>query len=138
MADPRVLFDLATPNHLVVSEEVDEVVAPGVEGYFGVLPGHTPFLTSLRSGEVPYRVGRAEQYLAVSGGFAEVRGDRVIILADNAERPEEIDRERAERARQRAERRLAGKTDEELDYTRALAAFSRALTRLEVGSRQPR
>jgi len=138
VAEPRVLFELATPNHLVVSEEVDEVVAPGVEGYFGVLPGHTPFLTSLRSGEVAYRVGRAEQYLAVSGGFAEVRGDRVIILADNAERPEEIDRERAERARQRAERRLAGKTDEEIDYTRALAAFSRALTRLQVGSRQPR
>lgn len=138
MAEPRVLFELATPSRLVVSDEVDEVVAPGVEGYFGVLPGHAPFLTSLRSGEVAYRVGRAEQYLAVSGGFAEVRGDRVIILADTAERPEEIDRERAERARQRAERRLAGKTDEELDYTRALAAFSRALTRLEVGSRQPR
>ncbi len=138
MAEPRVLFELATPNRLVVSEEVDEVVAPGVEGYFGVLPGHTPFLTSLRSGEVAYRVGRAEQCLAVSGGFAEVRGDRVIILADNAERPEEIDRERAERACQRAERRLAGKTDEEIDYTRALAAFSRALTRLQVGSRQPR
>ncbi len=138
MLEPRVFFELATPNRLIVSEEVEEVVAPGIEGYFGVLPGHTPFLTSLQSGEVSYRVGRAEQFLAVTGGFAEVRGDRVVVLADNAECPEEIDRERAERARQRAERRLAGKTDEEIDYTRALTALSRALTRLHVASRQPR
>ena len=138
MPEPSILFELATPNRLVVSEEVDEVVAPGLEGYFGVLPGHTSFLTSLQSGEVSYRVGRMEQYLAVSGGFAEVRGDRMIVLADNAERPEEIDRDRAERARQRAERRLAGKTDEEIDYTRSLAALSRALTRLHVAARASR
>lgn len=138
MPEAKVLFELATPNRLLVSEEVEEVVAPGVEGYFGVLPGHAPFLTSLQSGEVSYRVGGAEHYLAVSGGFAEVRGERVILLADNAERPEEIDRERAERARQRAERRLQGKTQEETDYQRALAALSRALTRLQVVGRQPR
>jgi F-type H+-transporting ATPase subunit epsilon len=137
MPEPRVRFELATPTRLVVSEEADEVVAPGAQGYFGVLPGHTPFLTSLQSGEVAYRVGRAERYLAVSGGFAEVGGDRVIILAEHAERPEEIDRERAERARQRAERRLAGKTDEEIDHTRALAALSRALARLQVAGRPP-
>lgn len=137
MAEPRVRFELATPNRLVVSEDVDEVVAPGLQGYFGVLPGHVPFLTSLQSGEVAYRIGRSEQYLAVSGGFAEVQGDRVTILAERAERPEEIDRERALRARQRAERRLQGKTQEELDYTRALAAFSRALARLQVAGRAP-
>ena len=137
MAEPRVRFELATPNRLVVSEDVDEVVAPGLQGYFGVLPGHVPFLTSLQSGEVSYRIGRTEQYLAVSGGFAEVQGDRVTILAERAERPEEIDRERALRARQRAERRLQGKTQEELDYTRALAAFSRALARLQVAGRVP-
>ncbi|MEK7709467.1 MAG: F0F1 ATP synthase subunit epsilon [candidate division NC10 bacterium] len=137
MAEPRVRFELATPNRLVVSEDVEEVVAPGLQGYFGVLPGHVPFLTSLQSGEVAYRIGRSEQYLAVSGGFAEVQGDRVTILAERAERPEEIDRERALRARQRAERRLQGKTQEELDYTRALAAFSRALARLQVAGRVP-
>ena len=137
MAEPRVRFELATPNRLVVSEDVEEVVAPGLQGYFGVLPGHVPFLTSLQSGEVAYRVGRTEQYLAVSGGFAEVQGDRVTILAERAERPEEIDRERALRARQRAERRLQGKTQEEIDYTRALAAFSRALARLQVAGRVP-
>ncbi len=137
MAEPRVRFELATPNRLVVSEDVDEVVAPGLQGYFGVLPGHVPFLTSLQSGEVSYRIGRTEQYLAVSGGFAEVQGDRVTILAERAERPEEIDRERALRARQRAERRLQGKTQEEIDYARALTAFSRALARLQVAGRGP-
>ena len=137
MAEPRVRFELATPNRLVVSEDVEEVVAPGLQGYFGVLPGHVPFLTSLQSGEVAYRIGRSEQYLAVSGGFAEVQGDRVTILAERAERPEEIDRERALRARQRAERRLQGKTQEEIDYTRALTAFSRALARLQVAGRGP-
>ena len=137
MAETRLRFELASPNRLVVSEDVDEVVAPGIQGYFGVLPGHVPFLTSLQSGEVSYRGGRAEQYLAVSGGFAEVRGDRVIILAEHAERPGEIDRERALRARQRAERRLAGRTDEEIDYARALGAFSRALARLQVAARGP-
>lgn len=120
----------------MVSEPVGEVVAPGVDGYFGILPGHAPFLTSLRSGEVTYHVGEAEKYLAVHGGFAEVRGDRVVILADSAERPEEIDRERAERARQRAEERLAGKTADEIDYRRAMAAWARAQTRLLVASRQ--
>lgn len=138
MAEPRVRFELATPNRLVVSEEADEVVVPGVQGYFGVWAGHVPFLTSLQSGEVAYRVGRAEQYLAVSGGFAEVGGDRVTILAEHAERPEEIDRERALRARQRAERRLQGKAQEEIDYVRALAAFSRALARLHVAGRVSR
>ena len=137
MAEPRVRFELATPNRLVVSEDVDEVVAPGLQGYFGVLPGHVPFLTSLQSGEVSYRSGRTEQYLAVSGGFAEVQGDRMTILAERAERPEEIDRERALRARQRAEHRLQGKTQEEIDYTRALGAFSRALARLQVAGRGP-
>jgi F-type H+-transporting ATPase subunit epsilon len=137
VAEPRVRFELATPNRLVVSEDVEEVVAPGLQGYFGVLPGHVPFLTSLQSGEVAYRIGRTEQYLAVSGGFAEVQGDRVTILAERAERPEEIDRERALRARQRAERRLQGKTQEEIDYTRTLTAFSRALARLQVAGRGP-
>jgi F-type H+-transporting ATPase subunit epsilon len=132
-------LELATPMRLVVSTEVDEVVAPGEQGYFGVLPGHAAFLTTLGSGEVVYRRGREESALAVIGGFAEVSGERVIILAEEAERPEEIDRERAERARQRAEQRLAGRspqgTAEEIDYARAQAALRRAQTRLQVASR---
>jgi F-type H+-transporting ATPase subunit epsilon len=131
-----VLFELATPARMLVSVEADEVVAPGVEGYFGVLPGHAAMLTTLKPGEVTYRSGQTEHHLAVLGGFAEVRAERVIILAENAERPEEIDRERAERARQRAEMRLQGRSPdglvEEIDFTRALEALARALTRLLV------
>jgi F-type H+-transporting ATPase subunit epsilon len=135
-------LELATPTRMPVSAEVDEVVAPGSEGYFGVLPGHAPFLTTLGAGEVSYRSGQETHHLAVIGGFAEVRGDRVTILAEYAERPEEIDRARAERARQRAERRLAGRGPaaeaEETDYTRALAALSRAVARLQVAERAAR
>jgi F-type H+-transporting ATPase subunit epsilon len=134
-----VVFELATPTRMLVTAEVDEVVAPGVEGYFGVLPGHAAFLTTLAPGEVTYRSGQTEHRVAVTGGFAEVRAERVIILAENAERPEEIDRERAERARQRAEMRLQGKSpdgsQEEADFARALAALTRALTRLHVANR---
>lgn len=134
-----MLFELATPTRMLVTAEVDEVVAPGVEGYFGVLPGHAAFLTTLAPGEVTYRSGQTEHRVAVAGGFAEVRAERVIILAENAERPEEIDRERAERARQRAEMRLQGKnpdgSQDEVDFARALTALARALTRLVVASR---
>jgi F-type H+-transporting ATPase subunit epsilon len=128
-------LEVATPSRLVVSESVDEVVVPGIEGYFGVLPGHAPLLSTLGIGELTYRSGRDEHYLAVAGGFAEVRNDKVIVLADSAERPEEIDRERAARARERAERRLGGRSQEEIDYTRCAAALARALTRLQVSSR---
>src|SRR5688572_32748618 len=120
---------------LVVAELVDEVVVPGSEGYFGVLPGHAPFLTTLGIGELTYRKGRDEFHLAVAGGFAEVRNDKVIILADTAERPGEIDRARAEQARERAERRLAGRSEDEIDYTGELAALARARTRLQVSVR---
>ncbi len=134
MAD-RLTLEIATPMRLVVAETVDEVVAPGIEGYFGVLPGHAPFLTTLGIGEVTYRVGQDERYLALAGGFAEVRNDKVIVLADTAERPEEIDRGRAERARERAERRLSAVTSEEtIDYTRAAAALARALARLQTAA----
>jgi len=134
-----VQLEVATPTRLLVSAEVDEVVAPGTEGYFGVLPGHAAFLTTLAAGELTYRQGRDEHRLAVIGGFAEISGDRVIILAEDAGSPEEIDRARAESAKQRAEQRLAGKgprsTPEEVDYTRALAALQRALARLQVADR---
>ena len=136
-------FELATPSRMLVSADVDEVVAPGVEGYFGVLPGHAALLTTLGSGEVSYRTGKAEQYLLVAGGFAEVQPDRVIVLAEVAEASEEIDLARAERARQRAELRLSGRhpsghEDEgEIDYNRALAALARALARIMVAGRVP-
>jgi F-type H+-transporting ATPase subunit epsilon len=134
-----MLFELATPTRMLISADVEEVVAPGTEGYFGVWPGHAPFLTTLGSGEVCYKTGRDEQCLAVSGGFAEVTGERVIILAETAELPEEIDVARAQRAKQRAELRLSGKsplnTPEEIDYTRAIAALGRAVARLMTAGR---
>jgi F-type H+-transporting ATPase subunit epsilon len=131
----RLTLELATPSRLVVSAEVDEVVAPGSLGYFGVLPGHAPLLATLGIGEVTYRIGREEYHVAVSGGFAEVRNDKVIILADAAETPADIDRARAKQARDRAEARLAGRGQDEVDYARAAAALARALTRLQVASR---
>ena len=134
MAD-RITLEIATPTRLAVAETVDEIVIPGSQGYFGVLPGHAAFLTTLGIGELMYRTGRDEHYLAVANGFAEVRNDKVIVLADTAERPEEIDRARAERSRERAERRLAGRVEEEVDYNRALAALARALARLLTAGR---
>ena len=139
-------LEIATPTRQLVSAEADEVVAPGSEGYFGVLPGHAPFLTTLGSGEVSYRHGREAGHLAVIGGFAEAQATRGLILAGTAERPEEIDRERAERARQRAEQRLAGRNPQgrlpeaggEIDYARAVAALARALARLQVAGRAVR
>jgi F-type H+-transporting ATPase subunit epsilon len=133
----RLTLELVTPSRLVVSAEVDEVVVPGSQGYFGVLPGHAPLLATLGIGEVTYRVGRDEYHVAAAGGFAEVRNDKVIILADVAEAPADIDRARAERARDRAEARLAGRggSNEEIDYARAMCALARALTRIQVVSR---
>ena len=131
----RLTLELATPTRMVVAETVDEVVVPGSEGYFGVLPGHAPLLATLGIGELTYRIGRDERHVAIAGGFAEVRNDKVIVLADAAEQPQDIDRARAERARDRAEQRLAGRSQDEIDYTRASAALARALTRIQVAGR---
>lgn len=137
MAD-QLRFALATPMRLVVDTAADEVVVPGVEGSFGVLPGHAPLLSLVGIGEVMYRTGREEHYLAVSGGFAEVGPDHVTILAETAERPDEIDVARARVARDRAERRLRSPASgEELDVDRARAAADRAQARLQVAGRRP-
>ena len=125
-------LEVATPSRLVVAETVDEVVIPGSQGYFGVLPGHAPLLATLGIGELMYRKGTSQMHLALTGGFAEVRNDKVIVLAENAERPDEIDRERAQRSKERAERRLAGREPGDVDFARAQAALTRALLRLQV------
>ena len=127
-------LDVVTPDRPVVSDEVTELIAPGSEGYFGVLPGHTPFITTLGIGELTYWRGKDERHLAVTWGYAEVRGDRVVILAETAERAEEIDVERAERARRRAEERLRAwfGGEQDIDFARAEGALYRALTRMEV------
>jgi F-type H+-transporting ATPase subunit epsilon len=126
-------LQIVTPERMLVHEQVDEVEIPGVEGYFGVLPGHTPLLAALSVGELWYRKGQEKTYLSIAYGFAEVLPDRVTILAQLAERAEDIDIERAEAARTRAAERLDKKS--EVDYERARIALSKSLTRLQVSSR---
>jgi len=127
--------EVVTPARVVVTEQVEEVVAPGGEGYFGVLGGHLPFISTLRAGELSYRKNGNWRHLAVSWGYAEVRGERMIVLAETAERAEEIDVARAARARDRALERLARWGDESIDILRAQAALNRALTRIEVAAK---
>jgi F-type H+-transporting ATPase subunit epsilon len=135
MALPSHLeLQIVTPDRLLVQEQVDEVEIPGAEGYFGVLPGHTPLLAAMAVGELWYRKGQEKTYLSIAYGFAEVLPDRVTILARLAERAEEIDVERAEAARKRAEERLA-QPRSAVDYERARAALAKSITRLQVSSR---
>ena len=129
-------LQIVTPDRLLVHEPVDEVEIPGSEGYFGVLPGHTPLLASLAVGELWYRKGQEKFYLAIAFGFAEVLPDRVTILAQLAERAEEIDVERAESARKRAEDRLAHSRPD-IDFERARIALSKSLARLHVSAHVP-
>jgi F-type H+-transporting ATPase subunit epsilon len=128
-------LEIVTPDHQVARETVSGVSIPGENGYLGILPGHSPLLSELKVGELSYVHGGLTRYLAVSWGFAEVLPDRVIILAETAERAEEIDVERADQAKQRAEDRLKKLSDPEIDMERARAALDRALTRLQVSRR---
>lgn len=135
MATTRL--DIVTAERVVFSEDVDVVIAPGIEGQLGVLPHHAPLMTTLMPGELLVRKGGEEFSLAISGGFIEVRPDRIIVLADAAERVEEIDVARAEEAKRRAEERLKAPTAE-VDLLRAEAALRRSLTRLQVAARRRR
>jgi F-type H+-transporting ATPase subunit epsilon len=126
-------LQIVTPERMLVHEQVDEVQIPGVDGYFGVLPGHTPLLAALSVGELWYRKGQDKTYLAIVHGFAEVLPDRVTILARLAEHADEIDVPRAEASRQRASERLSQKAD--VDYDRARLALMKSMTRLQVSSR---
>jgi F-type H+-transporting ATPase subunit epsilon len=123
-----------TPDRLIVHEQVDEVVAPGADGYFGVLPGHTPLLALLQVGMLWYRKGQEKFYLAIAFGFAEVLPDRVTILAQIAEKADEIDVTRAEAAKARAEQRLT-RPQVEVDFERARIAMMKSLIRLQVAAR---
>jgi F-type H+-transporting ATPase subunit epsilon len=136
MAD-KFKLDVVTPSRLLVSEEVEEVTAPGVEGEFGVLPGHTPFLTALGVGELMYRKGTAVQYIAMCRGFAEVTHEKATILAEEAEFPHEIDVGQAEAARVEAEKEIAtGLSHDSKEYLEAQGKLERALNRIHVASRR--
>lgn len=128
-----IQLQIVTPDKLLVNEQVDEVQIPGSEGYFGVLPGHTPMLASLAVGEMWYRKGQDITYLSLAYGVCEVLPDRVTILATLAERAEDIDVARAEEAKKRAEERLKNASD--VDYERARTALIKSLARLQVSSR---
>jgi|SRR5687767_4899066 len=134
MAIPtKLTLEIVTPDRSLVRDDVDEVQLPGSEGYFGVLPGHTPLLSMLMVGELWYRSGQEKRYLAVAGGFVEVLPDRVTVLADIGERAEDIDLARAEAAKRRAEERLASAAD--VDVDRARRSLAKSLMRLQVATR---
>ncbi len=134
MLPDKIQLDIVTPERGVVSEAVDELVLPGSEGYLGVRPGHAPLLTTLTVGAIEYRKGKERSFLSVSWGFAEVLPDRVAILAETAEKAEEIDVERARRAQERAENRLR-RPDPDTDFRRAQVALQKALIRQQVAAK---
>ncbi len=132
-------LEVITPEQRVYEDDVDMVIAPGSEGYLGILPHHAPLLTALGPGEFRVKKGGVEETLAVFGGFMDVRGDRVVVLTDAAEPAEEIDAERARQARERAEETLAqAATLSAADEARARAALQRALVRIRVSERRRR
>ncbi|MGE5248103.1 MAG: F0F1 ATP synthase subunit epsilon [Verrucomicrobiota bacterium] len=128
-----IRLELVTPERLLLSEEVDEVIAPGYEGEFGVLPEHTQYLSILNIGVLRYRKAGQLHKVALSGGFAEVTPERVVVMAETAERAEEIDVERARRARERAEASLKTLAMDDESYAAAAAALQRAIVRISAG-----
>jgi F-type H+-transporting ATPase subunit epsilon len=128
-------LEIVTPEKMVVKDVAEELQMPGKNGYLGILPGHAPLITELAVGEITYRNGSEIHHLSVAWGFAEVLPDKVTILAETCERPDEIDKARAEKAKQRAEERLKS-TNPEVDYTRAEDALQRAETRIAVAEKK--
>ena len=129
--DNTFQLEIVTPAKLVVKDEAEEAQIPGLSGYLGILPGHAPLITELGVGVITYKASGATHTLSVAWGFAEVLPDKVTILAEAAERPQEIDVERAQKSKDRAEERLKS-NDPQVDYTRAEDALQRAETRLNV------
>lgn len=134
----KVQLRLVTASRLALDEEVDEVSAPGALGEFGVLPNHISFLTTLEIGEMSYKQGSQRHHLAVSGGYAEVVDNVMTVLAHTAEFADEVDVERAQRARERAEKRLSELSRQDKEFSVAEAALHRSLVRLQVASKEAR
>jgi len=131
----KIKLDIVTPEEAVFSDEIDMLVAPGIEGELGILPHHAPLMTVLGIGELVIRKEGDEQYLAIGGGYLEVQSDRVIVLADVAERAEDIDIARAEAAKERAQRTMQERPSG-MDSAQAEAALKRSLVRLKVATRR--
>ncbi len=130
----KLKLEIVTPDGLVASEEVDEVTAAGSEGEFGVVPGHAPFVTTLKIGMLIAKSGGQSNYYFVNWGYAEVGPDKVAVLADSSEKSGEIDVERAKAAKDRAEERL--RKEDDIDFARAEAALARALMRISVAEKK--
>lgn len=130
------LLEIVTPERKVYAEDVNMVVVKGVEGELGILPNHIPLVTPLRISAAKIKQGGKETIVAVQGGFVEVRKDKVVILAESAEFPNDIDVERAQAAKTRAEQRLTSARKDEVDFRRAELALQRAMNRLDVGGRR--
>jgi len=130
MAD-KLTLEVITPEKMAMQELVDEVIVPGAGGELGILPDHTPLISQLKTGVLSYRQGTDRKQVHVSGGFVEVLPDKVSVLSDVAERPEEISLERAQRARERAERRINSREDG-TDFQRAELKLERALVRIQL------
>src|SRR5271157_1859049 len=126
-------LEIVTPSRLLVKDAAEEAQIPGVSGYLGILPGHAPLITELGVGEITYKASGATHTLSVAWGFMEVLPDKVTILAEAAERPQEIDVERARKAKERAEQRLKS-NDPKVDFDRAEDALLRAETRIKVAT----
>jgi F-type H+-transporting ATPase subunit epsilon len=131
MSDSLIHLTIVTPERSLIDERVDEIQLPGAEGYLGILPGHAPLFTELKVGELGFRKGSIWAWLSVAWGFAEVLPGQVRVLAETAERANEIDVERAARAKERAEKRLS-QSGQDVDYNRALVALERAVIRIQV------
>ena len=132
----RLYLEVVTPEKILVSQEVDMVVAPGTEGEFGILPGHVLFLSGIVPGELRYTSGPIRESMVVTTGFAEVSNDKVTMLLDAAEKPSDIDIDRAQRAMERAKERLAKERGtEDIDFVRAEAALKRAIARIKVAEK---
>jgi F-type H+-transporting ATPase subunit epsilon len=128
-------LEIVTPEKLVVKDQAEEMQIPGKNGYLGILPGHAPLISELSVGQISYRNGNQTHYLCVAWGFAEVLPDKVTILAETAERGEDVDCERARKAKERAEQRLSS-GDPEVDVPRAQDALARANARLEAADKE--
>jgi F-type H+-transporting ATPase subunit epsilon len=135
----QIRCEVVTAERTVFEGDVDMVVAPGIQGELGILPHHAPLMTALTFGELTLRrEGEDDEFIAIGGGFLEVGPDHVTILADSAERADEIDETRAEEARQRAEELMAQRKEEDVDLARAEAALRRSIVRLKVARRRRR
>jgi F-type H+-transporting ATPase subunit epsilon len=132
--ESKIKLEIVTPHGLILSEDVDEVSCTGSEGDFGVLPGHVPFFTTLKIGMLAYKKGNATKYIFVNWGYAEIGPEKVMILADSAEKSEDIDVERAKTAMKRAEERL--KKAEEFDFARSSSALERAVSRVQIAEKK--